>query len=81
MRALAVNRKIAAMTNSAIALNFNQPPDIHLNFFAKIAFDAAFGFDGLANVIELIFREIFNFFLLVNLGLGAETRARGWPMP
>src|SRR5579862_6831526 len=47
VRALAANRQVAAMTNSAIRLNFNQAADVHLNLLAEIAFDAAFLFNGL----------------------------------
>src|ERR1700722_4964855 len=31
MGSLAAHRKIAAMAQPAVALNFNQPPDVHLN--------------------------------------------------
>ena len=60
MRALAANGKIAAVTNSAIRLNFNQAADIHLNLLAEIAFDAAFLLDGLADMVDFIFRQVAN---------------------
>src|ERR1700683_1812095 len=54
VRPLPVDRQIAAMANPAVRLNFDQPPDIHLNLFAEIAFHAAFGFDGLAQMIRFV---------------------------
>src|SRR5215470_13402275 len=35
VRPLPANRKVAAMPQSAVALDFDQPADIHLNFLAE----------------------------------------------
>jgi hypothetical protein len=72
VRALSVHRQIATVTNSAVALNFNQPPDVHLNFLAEIAFDAAFRFDGLTDLVNLFFGQILDLFGVVNIGFRAE---------
>src|SRR5262249_12608000 len=58
VRALPANRQIAPVTNPAIRLNFNQAADVHLNLLAEIAFDAPFLFNGLADVIDFIFRQV-----------------------
>src|SRR6185312_780486 len=47
VRALSVYRQVAAMAHPAIALNFDQPPDVHLDLLAEISFDAPLGFNGL----------------------------------
>src|SRR5712675_2139886 len=60
VRALAAHRKIPAVANAAIRLNFNQPADVHLDLFAEIAFYPAFLLDGLANVIDFLFGEVAN---------------------
>src|SRR5258708_25720213 len=60
--ALSTNRQIAAMTNSAIRLHFDQPADVHLNFLAEIAFHAAFLLDGVAKLVDFIFCQIADFF-------------------
>src|SRR3954466_3912989 len=41
VRSLAVHRQIAAMAHPSIALRLDEPPDVHLDFFAEIALDAA----------------------------------------
>ena len=64
------------MTQAAIALDFDQPPDVHLRLLAEIAFDAAFRFDGGAQVRAFLFRQILNLFRRVDVGLLCQlTRA------
>src|ERR1041385_4038947 len=72
MRALTANRQIAAMTNAAIGLNFNQPTDVHLDLLAEIAFDAAFLLDGLAKMIDFIFGQVANLFRVIDAGFSGE---------
>src|SRR5690242_3323030 len=72
VRALAANRQIAPMTNPAIGLNFNQAADVHLNLLAEIAFDAAFLLDGLADVIDFIFRQVANLFRVIHASFCGE---------
>src|SRR5690242_268649 len=69
MGALAAHGKIATMADSAVRLNFNEAADIHLNLLAEIAFDAAFLFDDLADVIDFILGQIANFLGMVDVGL------------
>src|ERR1700678_1474859 len=89
VRALAANRQIAAVTNPAVRLNFNQAPDIHLLLFAQVAFDAPFRFDRRANRGQLFFGQVLDLLGGVHLGLlrqGARARLsdainRGEPNP
>src|SRR5882757_7024001 len=66
--ALAAHRKIPAMANAAIRLNFNQPADIHLDLFAEIAFHPAFLLDGLTNVVDFLFGQIANLLGVIHTG-------------
>src|SRR6266850_3614945 len=68
VRALAAHRKIPAVANAAIRLNFNQPADIHLDLFAEIAFHPAFLLDGLANVIDFLFGQVANLLGVIYAG-------------
>src|SRR5689334_15401917 len=47
-RALAANRQVAAMPNAAIAVDLDQPLDIHIDFAAKIALNLVVAVDELA---------------------------------
>ena len=72
VRALAAHRKIPAVANAAIRLNFNQPADIHLDLFAEIAFYPAFLLDGLANVIDFFFGQVANLLGVIHAGFGRQ---------
>src|SRR6266478_5688688 len=72
VRALAAHRKIPAVANAAIGLNFNQPADIHLDLLAEIAFHAAFLLDGLANVVDFLFGQVADFFRVVHAGFRGQ---------
>src|SRR5579863_628203 len=72
MRSLAAHRQIAAMAQPAIALNFNQTANVHLDLFAEIALYAPFGLDLLAKLIHLFFGQILDLFGFVHFGLGTE---------
>src|SRR3974377_382635 len=54
VRALAAHRQIAPVAQAAVALNFDEAPDIHLDLLAEISFDAPFGFDGLAELVHFL---------------------------
>src|SRR5690348_5077788 len=77
MRALSAYRQIAPMAKPSIALNLNQPANVHLDLFAEIALDAAFGFDLLTELVYLFFGKILDLLGLVHFGLGAD-RAGAW---
>src|SRR5271168_3009699 len=62
VRALAAHRKIPALADAAIRLDFDEPADVHLDLFAEIAFDAAFFFDFLAKAVDFVFGQVANFF-------------------
>src|SRR5271154_2123977 len=77
MRALSANRQVAPVPQSAIRLNFNQPPDVHLRLFAQIAFDAAFGLDCGAQTRRFILGQVLNLLGVVHVGFrGQRLRAR-----
>src|SRR6202035_3315050 len=69
VRALATDRQIAPVTDAAIRLNFNEPANVHLNFFAEIAFDAAFLFNFLAETVGFVFGKIAYLFIEVDARL------------
>src|SRR6202790_5276715 len=89
MRALAVNRQVAAVTNAPVGLNFNQAADIHLDLFAKIAFHAAFLLDDRADAVHFVLGELADLFRGIHIRLfGDGFRAhlpdaidRGQPDP
>jgi hypothetical protein len=77
VRALTAHRKIAAVTNSAIGLHFNQPANVHLDLFAEIALDAAFFFNFLTQTVGFVLRQVADFLFDVHVGFFRETpRAR-----
>src|ERR1700735_125074 len=76
VRPLAAHRKIPAVTQAAVALNFNQPANVHLGFFAEVAFHAAFRFDCGAQMRHFLFRQILDLLRRVHFRLrGERTRA------
>src|SRR5215472_769920 len=69
VRALAADRQVAAVTNSAVRLDFNQAADVQLDLLAEIAFDAAFLLDDRANAVDFVFRKVADLFREVHVGL------------
>src|SRR3984957_13005507 len=77
VRALPAYWQIAAVTNPAVSLNFNQAADVHLLLFAEVAFDAPFRFDRRANRGQLILGQVLDLLAGVHLGLFRQsTRPR-----
>src|SRR5271156_5526126 len=77
VRALTAHRKIAAMANAAIGLDFDQAANVHLDLFAEIAFDAAFFFNFLAEAVGFVFRQVADLLFKIHVGFFRETlRAR-----
>src|ERR1700682_5793865 len=72
VRALAVHREIPAMAHPAVALNFDQPPDVHLNLLAEIALDAALGFNRLAEGVNFFLGQVFHLLGVIHVGLRAK---------
>src|SRR5712664_1403655 len=72
VRALTVNRQVAAVTNAAVGLDFNQAADIHLDLFAKIAFHAAFLLDDRADAVHFVFRELADLFRGIHIRLFSD---------
>jgi hypothetical protein len=76
VRPLAAHGKVSAMAQSAIALNFDQAPHVHLHLLAEIAFDAAFSFDRRAQMRHFLFGEVLDLLGGVDVRLfGERTRA------
>jgi hypothetical protein len=73
VRPLAARGKTAAMPEAAIGTHFDVTPNIERNLFAEIAFDRAFIFEDLADVIDFLFRHIANFFLRIDPGAMQKT--------
>ena len=46
------------MAVAAIELNFDQALDVHGDVFAQIAFHVAFGFNHLADAVDLVLVEV-----------------------
>ena len=57
------------MTQTAVALNFDEPPHVHLRFLAEVAFDAALGFDCRTEMRQFIFAEVLDLLLSIDLRL------------
>src|SRR5580692_1353528 len=77
VRALATHRQVAPVAQAAVALNFDQPANVHLDLLAEIAFDAALGFNGLAQLIDFFLGQVLDLLGFVHVRLGAERpRAR-----
>src|SRR5580704_8188107 len=72
VRPLTAHRKIAAMPNPAIRLDFNEPPDVHLDLLAEIAFNAAFFFNFLPQTVNFIFGQVADLFRVIDARLGGE---------
>src|SRR5690242_11077189 len=58
MRALATYGQIAAMAQPPIALNLDQPANVHLDLLAEIAFHPSLRLDLLAKLIHFFFGQI-----------------------
>ena len=61
------------MANSAIRLDFNQAANIHLDLFAKIAFDAAFLLDDITEAVGLVFGQIADLLREIHIRLFSNT--------
>src|SRR6185312_5901100 len=68
VRTLSADRQVAAMTISAIRTDFDQPLDVHLDFFAQIAFHQTFFFDHGTNAVDFIFAKVLDLLHRVHFG-------------
>src|SRR5215831_13906173 len=57
-RALAAHRQIAAMPDTAVAVDLDQPLDVHVHFAAKFALDLKVAVDELAQACDLVLGQI-----------------------
>src|SRR5258708_146449 len=81
VRSLPAHRQIAAVPDPAIGLNFDQAADVHLDLLAEIAFHAAFFFDFLAKMVDFIFSQVANLFLVIDARLFRELLRAFLPDP
>ena len=58
MGPLAADRQAAAMPQSAIGAHFDVTLDVQRDFLAEIAFDRAFVFEDLTDVVDFFLRQI-----------------------
>src|SRR6476661_1615310 len=54
VRTLSADRQVAAVTESAIGANFDEPLDAHLDFLAQIAFHEALALNYLTDTVDLV---------------------------
>ena len=75
MRALSAHGKISPVPQTAIALNFDQPANIHLDLLAEIPFDAAFDFDCLTKTVYFFLGQVLDLFRVFHVRLGAQRQS------
>src|SRR5688572_19007825 len=68
VRPLSAHRQAAAMPQSAVRSHLDVPLDIHRDFLAEIAFDRAFFFQNLADLVDLVFGEVANLLIEIDAG-------------
>src|SRR5262249_43435060 len=56
--ALSADRQPAPMARAAIAADFHQPLDVHRDFLAQVAFDAALLLDDPADLAHVVLGEV-----------------------
>jgi hypothetical protein len=75
VRTLSADWQIPTMAVSTIGTDFDEPLDVHRNFLAQVSFDQTFGFDDLADAVDLVFAQVLN--LLHRLDLRLVENAHG----
>jgi hypothetical protein len=66
---LSAGGQVAAVTQAAVAANFNQPFDAHLNLTTKITFDFEVLGDIFTKKREIGFRDVFNTNIRIDFGI------------
>src|SRR6516165_11911017 len=75
--ALSAHGQVTAVTIPAVGADFDEPLDVHRNFLAEIAFHHAFSLDDLADTVDLVFAQVLDLLVRVDLGLFQDAaRAR-----
>src|SRR5690348_4290188 len=72
VRTLSSHREIAAVTDSTVRLDFDQPADIHLDLLAEIAFHAALFFNFLPEMIHFVFGQVADLLRVIDARLRGE---------
>src|SRR6202034_2680457 len=69
VRSLSADRQVAAMPESAIGADFDEPLDVHRNLLAEIALHHPLLLDHGANAVHFLFAEVLHLLHGVHLGL------------
>src|SRR5689334_7411201 len=72
VRTLSAHREIAAVPDSTVRLDFDEPADVHLDLLAQIAFHAALFFDFLPEMIHFIFGQVADLLRVIDARLRGE---------
>src|SRR5882762_9616648 len=77
VRPLPSHGKVAPVAQPAVALNFDQPADVHLNLLAEIPFHAPLGFDRLAQPVNFFLGQVLNLLCVFHVRLDAKRASAG----
>src|SRR3954467_13586277 len=69
MRTLSADWQVAAVAESAIGADFDEPLDAHLDFLAQIAFHQSFALDDLADAVDLVLAQVLDLLHRVHIRL------------
>src|SRR5687768_13888318 len=73
VRSLAAYGQTFAVPKPAISADVHEPLDIELHFFAQVSFDASLLLDYLTNARQLLFVQLPNLAIEVDIGLLEDT--------
>src|SRR5262245_22485460 len=74
--ALTTHREVTAMAHTAIAANFNEPLNVHIDLATQVTFDLIFTVDELAQAVDLFFGQVPHPGIRVNAGALQDFTAR-----
>src|SRR5579863_2628476 len=77
VRALAAHRQAAAVPHAAIRTHLDQALDVHRDLFAQIAFDGTLSLENRSDVIDLVFRQLGNLFVRIDVRPVAQGLGTG----
>src|ERR1700757_2238608 len=73
MCALAADRQVAAVAESAIGADFDETLDVHRNFLAQIALHQPFSLNDRTDAVNFFFAQVLHLLHRVDLGVIAEA--------
>ena len=77
VRPLPAHGKIAPVAQPAVALDFDQAADVHLDLLAEIPLDAPLGLDRLTQPVNLFLGQVLNLLGIFVVRLDAERASAG----